>query len=118
MEVVGPVVAYCTYKCAHRRRRSVSDDVATEVLARDRKRCRYCGVDSKRSAFGLHLHHVIYRSEAGCTHTAGNLITLCNACHNEVHSDKDRYQRILLAMIPLLEDGQDIFVLAMEDLLD
>lgn len=62
------------------------------VRGRDGSLCRLCG------NVGVHAHHVRYRSEGG-SHDERNLITLCLACHDVVHSDKGRWKPILVMML-------------------
>ena len=50
-----------------------------QVLHRDGWRCQCCG-----SMANLEVHHRQFRSHSGDDSEA-NLITLCRACHNEVH---------------------------------
>ena len=52
--------------------------------------CELCGRTDM-----LHIHHVFYRSQLGLT-TEKNLIRLCIYCHNKVHSNKKKYQPMLL----------------------
>ena len=56
--------------------------VCRTVLDRDQWKCRRCGYRQS-----LHLHHIIFRSEMGVDES-WNLITLCNTCHDAVHSGK------------------------------
>jgi len=49
------------------------------VLQRDGWRCQICG--SKQN---LHVHHKQLRSQQGDDDDS-NLITLCAACHQELH---------------------------------
>lgn len=80
------------------------------VLERDRC-CRMCG---RRK--GLDVHHITYRSE-GVDHQAHNLIVLCHAHHDLVHSNKRRWQPVLRAYIWLLcVEGRRYFVLDVERL--
>lgn len=51
------------------------------VLHRDNYTCQVCGKKHTR----LEVHHIIYRSQGG-TDDESNLITLCEDCHNKVHS--------------------------------
>ena len=107
------VQKFCSRECASaQRQRNFSQDatrparkpskprkadipvhVRKAVMKRDRGRCRFCGVDA-----GLHLHHVVYRSQGG-QHEESNLITLCLRCHDTVHSDKKRWMPLLLGVI-------------------
>lgn len=72
--------------------RKISDSVWSEVLKRDQFRCRYCGwskVDGHphdRKQF-LELHHLIDHAARG-QNTAGNLVTLCNVDHDDVHAGR------------------------------
>lgn len=54
--------------------------------------CQLCGSTSY-----LHIHHIYYRSQLGKT-VEKNLIRLCSKCHQLVHSNKRKYQPILLDM--------------------
>lgn len=77
----------------------IPQDVRFEVLTRDGRRCRMCG-----RTVGLHLHHVVYRSEGG-KHVATNLLTLCYGCHDRVHSNKKLYQDLCSRMIEIAQSG-------------
>ena len=50
-----------------------------QVLRRDGWRCQSCGTMSN-----LEVHHKQFRSHAG-DDSEVNLITLCAACHHEIH---------------------------------
>lgn len=52
--------------------------------------CQLCG-----SPYNLHIHHIYYRSQGGLT-VEKNLIRLCINCHQLVHSNKKKYQPMLL----------------------
>jgi len=60
-------------------------NVKAYVLARDEYKCQYC--KTKKNNIKLHVHHLIYRSQGG-TNTPINLLTLCEKCHDKVHSNK------------------------------
>jgi 5-methylcytosine-specific restriction endonuclease McrA len=55
--------------------------------------CRWC-----RRTSCLQVHHIRYRSQGG-GHELDNLITLCQVCHEHAHSDKRRWQPVLLELI-------------------
>ena len=50
------------------------------ILERDENRCQICGGQGKL----LEVHHIMPRHLGGHDHPR-NLITLCDACHDEVH---------------------------------
>ena len=63
-----------------------------EQIVENEPYCQLCGSTSY-----LHIHHIYYRSQLGLT-TPKNLIRLCSKCHEIVHSNKRKYQLILLEM--------------------
>lgn len=75
------------------RKQDIPVEVRKRVMKRDKGRCRFCGTNT-----GLHLHHVVYRSQGGL-HEESNLITLCHQCHAIVHEDKKRWMPLLLGVI-------------------
>lgn len=66
-----------------------------QCFIRDKYRCRHCN-----SSFGLHPHHIIYRSQGGLDELS-NLITLCHSCHIDgVHGGK-----LILTVVNKTEDN-------------
>ena len=72
----------------------IPDPVRVNVLKRDGFKCVECGwsreqmtADDPRQL--LELHHKIAHAEGG-ENEAGNLITLCNVCHDAVHRETGR----------------------------
>ena len=73
----------------------VTNETYETVYLRDKGKCRLCGNDK-----GLHLHHIIYRSQnKHLINDVDNCIMLCVKCHLLVHSNKKKYQPILMEMI-------------------
>lgn len=68
----------------------IPGSVRDRVRRRDDDKCQWCG-----SLQDLQIHHVRYRSEGGPDHQK-NLITLCAAHHEMAHSNKKKYQPVLL----------------------
>lgn len=56
-------------------------NVREYVLARDKHQCQYCKGKSKDPV--LNVHHIESRKTGG--DSPGNLITLCETCHNKYH---------------------------------
>ena len=84
--------------------RGALDTNRRAVRVRDGRSCRWCGRGSM-----LQAHHIKYRSEGG-GHELSNLITLCMICHERAHSDKRRYQHVLIETVRLTEAGQFLTV--------
>lgn len=76
-----------------RRRPSLPTGIRRRVKTRDGFRCRWCG----RTEL-LEVHHVLYVSQGGPDFDS-NLITLCLRHHQEAHSDKGRWQPVLLCLL-------------------
>jgi 5-methylcytosine-specific restriction endonuclease McrA len=55
------------------------NQIRLQVLRRDAWRCQECGIMSN-----LEVHHIEFRSHSGGD-SEENLITLCAACHHEIH---------------------------------
>lgn len=66
------------------------DSIIYQQIVENEPYCQLCGSTSY-----LHIHHIYYRSQLGLT-TPKNLIRLCDKCHILVHSNKKKYQPILL----------------------
>jgi hypothetical protein len=60
-------------------RSRITAGVRSKVLARDRYRCRHCGISADLGAV-LHVDHIIPISKGG-TSDLGNLQTLCQDCN-------------------------------------
>lgn len=60
------------------------------VFDRDGWKCRRCRLRER-----LHGHHIVFRSKGG-EDTTENLITLCNDCHDGVHSRVPGARLVLL----------------------
>jgi 5-methylcytosine-specific restriction endonuclease McrA len=75
------------------RRPATSSTIRRRVKTRDGFRCRWCGRTTD-----LEVHHVLYVSQGGPDYDS-NLITLCLRHHQEAHSDKRRWQPVLLCLL-------------------
>lgn len=54
-------------------------DISAKVRARDSNRCVYCGAPAEE------IHHLVPLSKGGTT-TMSNLVCVCRACHNRLHT--------------------------------
>ena len=74
---------------------TVTKDTYNCVIERDNYSCRLCG-----STNWLQLHHILYRSQRkDLINDVDNCIMLCSDCHRLVHSNKKKWQPLLLEMI-------------------
>ena len=68
--------------------RHIPDSVRGQVLRRDNYSCRECGWNhalwNPSDPRHLELHHCEHHAKGG-ENTEGNLITVCNICHHEIH---------------------------------
>ena len=81
-------------KKVSKNKKIVSRETYNFVLERD-KCCQMCGTYQN-----LHLHHIFYRSQRkDLIDDPNNLIMLCEEHHRLVHSNKKKYQPMLLEMM-------------------
>lgn len=79
----------------------LTHNVRRAVDARDQRTCRWCGIQG----VPIHRHHVRYRSQGGVD-DVDNLLTLCGPHHSEAHSDKRRWQPVLLHVLAAGQEGR------------
>lgn len=85
-------------------RKTVPTSIRKAVADRDGGRCRFCG-----TPVAVEAHHILYRSQGG-SDAEDNLISLCVTHHALVHSDKRRYQPILLMALEFGRRGIQLSV--------
>ena len=68
----------------------MNDKKVYQKIIEEQPYCQLCGKTNY-----LQIHHIYYRSQLGLT-TEKNLIRLCSMCHHLVHSNKKKYQPMLL----------------------
>lgn len=73
-------------------------NVREYVLARDKHKCQYCKGKSKDPV--LNVHHIESRKTGG--NSPGNLITLCETCHNKYHKGEIKLN---VKRLPSLRDS-------------
>lgn len=62
--------------------------IVKDVFKRDNYQCQRCGIVGKQEN-KLHIHHIISFKNVNKRDDIGNLILLCQKCHNWVHSKKN-----------------------------
>ena len=84
-----------TIKKVSKNKIKVSHETYMKVYNRDNGVCQFCGINQN-----IHCHHVRYRSERrDLIDEPTNLILLCEEHHRLVHSNKKKYQPMLLEMM-------------------
>lgn len=73
----------------------VSHETYMKVYERDGGVCQFCGTNQD-----IHAHHILYRSQRkDLIDEPTNLILLCEEHHRLVHSNKKKYQPMILEMM-------------------
>lgn len=76
----------------NRKKLTVTKETYNFVIERDNYSCRLCGSNN-----WLQLHHILYRSQRkDLINDVNNCIMLCEECHRLVHSNKKKWQPILI----------------------
>ena len=73
--------------------RKIPDVIRSEVLQRDNYQCKKCKWNhklwNKSDPRHLEAHHVTHHVDGG-KNVAENLITVCNKCHDQIHSSSSK----------------------------
>ena len=94
MKKVSKIAVKTRLKPISKKRVCVSKKTYDEVYKRDNGICRMCGKSN------IELHHIKYRSEAKhLIDEPSNCIMLCSEHHKLVHSNKKKYQPMLLEIM-------------------
>lgn len=89
-----PIKSYKPIKKVSNKRVTVTKQTYESVYTRDNGRCVLCHSNEL-----IQLHHVLYRSERkDLINDPNNCVLLCCKCHQLVHSNKKKYQPILLEL--------------------
>lgn len=70
----------------------MSDKQIYKTIAEEEPYCMLCG-----KSWNLNIHHIRYGSVGRHTYF-GNIIRLCTDCHNKVHSNKRKWQPVLITI--------------------
>jgi len=82
-------------KKVSKKRIFVTEETYQKVFERDNGKCQLCGTNKE-----LQLHHILYRSERkDLINEPSNCVMLCLMCHKKVHSNKHKWQPILLEKV-------------------
>ena len=70
---------------AYQKSNKLNENLRLACLLRDEFKCHLC--ENKRAYTKLEAHHIIPTAKNG-KNSITNLVTLCDKCHDDVHSDK------------------------------
>ena len=79
---------YKPYRWQYQRSNRLDENIRKAVILRDGAKCKECG----KSNCKLEVHHIKPRRFSG-SNTLGNLITLCEACHQKTEGKEAEYMK-------------------------
>lgn len=79
---------YKPYRWQYQRSNRLDENIRKAVILRDEAKCKECG----KSNCKLEVHHIKPRRFSG-SNTLGNLITLCEACHQKTEGKEAEYMK-------------------------
>ena len=85
---------YKPYKWQYRESNRLDENIRKAVILRDGCKCMECGKTGCR----LEVHHIRPRRQNG-SNTLGNLITLCEKCHQKTEGCEDLYSDKYFSML-------------------
>lgn len=85
---------YKPYKWQYRESNRLDENIRKAVILRDDCKCMECGKTGCR----LEVHHIRPRRQNG-SNTLGNLITLCEKCHQKTEGCEDLYSDKYFSML-------------------
>lgn len=68
------------------------EKIVYQTISEEEPYCQICG-----QTYNLHRHHIRYGACGRKTYF-GNVIVLCETCHRMVHSNKKKWQPVLIEM--------------------
>lgn len=85
---------YKSYSWQYQKSNRLDENIRKAVILRDGCKCMECG----KSNCKLEVHH-IKPKRLGGSNTLGNLITLCESCHQNTEGNEEQYIQHYFAMI-------------------
>lgn len=79
---------YKPYRWQYQKSNRLDENIRKAVILRDGAKCKECGKFNCK----LEVHHIKPRRFGG-SNTLGNLITLCEACHQKTEEKEDQYMK-------------------------
>ena len=85
---------YKPYRWQYQKSNRLDENIRKAVILRDGCKCKECG----KSNTGLEVHHIKPKRLSG-SNTLGNLITLCNKCHQKTEGVEEQYMQRYFDML-------------------
>jgi len=85
---------YKSYRWQYQKSNRLDENIRKAVVLRDNCKCKECG----KSNCKLEVHH-IRPKRLGGSNTLGNLITLCEKCHQKTENNEEQYIQHYFAML-------------------
>ena len=90
---------YKSYKWQYQKSNRLDENIRKAVIIRDNCKCMECG----KSNCKLEVHHIKPRRLNG-SNTLGNLITLCEKCHQKTENNEMQYAQHYFDMLQSLDN--------------
>ena len=90
---------YKSYKWQYQKSNRLDENIRKAVIIRDNGKCMECGKSNCR----LEVHHIKPRRLNG-SNTLGNLITLCEKCHQKTENNEMQYAQHYFNMLKSLDN--------------
>ena len=85
---------YKSYSWQYQQSNRLDENIRKAVILRDDCKCKECG----KSNCKLEVHHIKPKKLSG-SNTLGNLITLCENCHQNTEGNEEQYMQYYFAML-------------------
>lgn len=90
---------YKSYGWQYQKSNRLDENIRKAVILRDGCKCKECGKSNCR----LEVHHIKPRRLGG-SNTLGNLITLCENCHQNTEGNEEQYMQHYFSMLSSFDD--------------
>lgn len=99
MDIRALTDGYTPYRWQYQQSNRLDENIRKAVVLRDRCQCKECGKTNTR----LEVHHIKPRRWNG-SHTLGNLITLCQNCHQKTEGKEEQYMSYYFDLLDSSDD--------------
>lgn len=101
MDIRALTDGYTPYRWQYQQSNRLDETIRKAVILRDGCQCKECGTTNTR----LEVHHIKPRRWNG-SNTLGNLITLCQNCHQKTEGKEEQYMSYYFELLDSSDDKQ------------